>query len=516
LAVLLLASAVRLVNVRQPLVENFIDRQVHTAMMARNLARGGSVLYPEIDIGPFPAYYMLEFPGYPALAALAARLSGLPLDAAGRLVSIAATAVACVLLYALVRRRDGAAVACVAAAMLALMPVTVRYGRAFQPDATMLALLVAGVWAMDRWTERGERRYLALAALATAAALLLKVIAAYVLLPLAYLAWHRCGRGVLRRWDQWLALAVAVLPSLAWYVHAWHVAAGTTTVSTPFWHAHKWIALDRLADLSTYRQLAYFIGLRVVTPVGLVLAVAGALLRASDASHSGARAPLSPPGRGAGGEGLRRTGAAPVAPLLFHAWLGSLLTYFPILVRKLDHEHYYLALAPVASVFAARALCALAAAPMGARFYVTGSMAAFGLGAGLLATNLLASVSTFLVPSEWRHVTAAAAAARECTPPDALVAAHSSVLFYADRRGFTVAYEPHEVGYLLSTWGRPSGDATPTELLDFYRERGAAYFVELLGTSRERNNRAFFEHVRAHYRVVREEPGQFLIVSLGD
>src|SRR5207244_9214878 len=63
-AVLLVALAVRLVNLHQPLFENFIDRQVHTAMMARNLAEGGSVLYPEIDVGPFPAYYMLEFPVY--------------------------------------------------------------------------------------------------------------------------------------------------------------------------------------------------------------------------------------------------------------------------------------------------------------------------------------------------------------------------------------------------------------------------------------------------------------------
>src|SRR5262249_5371177 len=122
--------------------------------------------------------------------------------------------------------------------------------------------------------------------------------------------------------------------------------------------------------------------------------------------------------------------------MLFHIWLASLVTYFPILIRKLDHEHYYLALAPVAAVFIARALVAIAGAPLGTWFYMNGKVAAVGLAAGLLASDLLACVSTFRVPSEWQHVREAAAAARECTPADALVAGHSAVLFYADRRGF--------------------------------------------------------------------------------
>src|SRR5262245_65696030 len=77
----LVTLAPRLLCPSQPLVENFIDRQVHTAMIARNLARGGSLLYPEIDIGPFPAYYMLEFPAYPWLAETLAAFFSVPLDA---------------------------------------------------------------------------------------------------------------------------------------------------------------------------------------------------------------------------------------------------------------------------------------------------------------------------------------------------------------------------------------------------------------------------------------------------
>lgn len=484
--VLLLALAIRLVNLRQPLLENFVDRQVHTAMMARNLARGGSPFYPEIDVGPFPAYYMLEFPGYPAVVAALSGVLHIELDVAGRLFSALATAVACAALFGLVHPRDGRMVAWLAAMTLAVMPVAVRYGRAFQPDATMLGLLVAGVWAMDRWAERDRTVYLFAAALATSLALLLKVIAAYILLPLAYLAWNRCGRSTPRRWELWVALALCVVPSALWYGHAYAVAAGITTVSTPFWHLDKWLAPAVLLREATYRELAYYVGLRVLTPIGAALAVGGVLVRAQ-----GKRA------------------------LLFHVWLASLATYAPVLLRKLDHEHYYLALAPVSAVFIARALGAVFHAPLSDRLYVGGRPAAAALALALLSCNFLACRSTFRTPAEWSHVTEAAQAARQCTPPGALVASHSSVLFYADRRGFATVYAPHEIQYSFRTWGQTTSYANPVELLEFYRHHGADYLVELLGTGRELDNPGFFGYIRQRYQVVREVPGKYLVIALG-
>jgi len=521
--IFLFALAIRVVHLSQPLVENFIDRQVHTAMMARNLARGASWLRPEIDIGPFPAYYMLEFPGFPALAAVVASMTGLPLDMAGRLLSALSMAAACVFLFDLVRRNDGMAVAFVAASALAAMPVTIRYGRGFQPDSLMFALLVAGVWSMGRWSTRGFKRDLAIAAAATSGALLLKVISAYVLVPMAYLAWQRCGRTAWRRWELWIAVAVIAIPSAAWYVHAWHVASSMTTVSTTFWQADKWIALGRFAQIDTYRQLAYFVGWRVLTPVGVALAIVGAFLRvvASRLEDSGPK--IEELGSRVVNEVVERSSACHGAqsailnprtsPLLFHVWLASLALYFPILVRKVDHEHYYLALAPAAAVFIARALVALAAAPLATRCYVTGKQAAAALGVALVATDALSCQSTFRAPREWRHVMEASAAARELTPPDSLVVAHSSVLYYADRRGFAMDYSPSDVAYLLSTFGQTPAAPTANDLVEFYRGRGATHFVELLGM---REHSDALDLLRLRYRVVREAPGQFIVVALDD
>jgi hypothetical protein len=489
------AVSIRLVNWDQPLLENYIDRQVHTAMMAGNIARGGSLLRPEIDIGPFPAYYMLEFPGYPAMVAAAGKLTGWQLDATGRCISALAIAVACLAIFGIVRRSDGAATALVAAVVLALMPVTIRYGRAFQPDALMLALLVVGVWAADRWSADGSRGWLVAAAVSTSMALLLKVIAAYVLVPLAYLAWRRHGRSVWRQWDLWLVALAIIVPSAAWYWHACHVATDAATVSTPFWQLHKWIAPARFLDPATYRQLAYYIGLRGLTPIGAALLVVGVMIRVRSRSRDERPAPSW-------------------APFLAHIWLASLLAYLPILVRKLDHEHYYLALAPIAALFIARALVMLGRSCLASQFYVNGRVAAAVVAAGLAASTVLASASTYRTPREWRHVVSAAAAVRQRTPPDALVAGHSAVLFYAGRRGFTFAYGPDEIEYLFGTWRANATDFSPDALLEFYRRQGATYFVELLGTNRERENQVFFRNVRSRYPIVYEETGDFTIYEL--
>jgi 4-amino-4-deoxy-L-arabinose transferase-like glycosyltransferase len=363
----------------------------------------------------------------------------------------------------------------------------------------MMSLLTLAIWSMDRWAERGKRRQLLVAALATAGALLLKVIAAYVLIVFGFLAYCRWGRSMVKRWELWLALLLAVAPAAAWYLHAWEVATSGSTVSTPFWQAHKWIALERLGEPETYRQLAYFVGLRVLTPVGVILAMIGVLVRVPARwechEHGEVESDVD---RG----------------LLFHVWLASLLAYLPILIRKLDHEHYYLAGAPVAAVFAARAIRAIGQAPLGGRLYLGGrAIAALSL-VLYFGASMVACASTYRVPAEWNHVLDAAHAARTVTEPDALVAGHSSVLFYADRRGFTFAYGPDEIEYLFGTWGKRPAEASPMELLDFYRGQGADYFVELLGTNREHSNREFFERVRQRFQVVAESPGQFMVVAL--
>ena len=138
LAALLLATvAPPLVRLDQPIVENYVGRQVPTAMVARNLDRGSGFLRPQLDTGPFPNLFLVEPPVYAAAVVGLRRLTGLA-DRPRRAGSsrrwrrrLGAWG-----LFGLVRRRERAAVALRRGRRRSrLLPVMIRYGRAVQPDA---------------------------------------------------------------------------------------------------------------------------------------------------------------------------------------------------------------------------------------------------------------------------------------------------------------------------------------------------------------------------------------------
>src|SRR4051812_12921168 len=146
---LLLAFAARAVRSDQPIVENYVGRQVPTAMVARNLERGSGFLRPQLDTAPVPNLFLVEPPIYAMVAGRVHSSTGLSLGAAGRLVSALAMALGAWGLYGLVRRREGNRVAILSLAVFAALPVTLRYGRAFQPDALMLGCLLASLRSWD-------------------------------------------------------------------------------------------------------------------------------------------------------------------------------------------------------------------------------------------------------------------------------------------------------------------------------------------------------------------------------
>src|SRR5215218_1948297 len=91
----------------QPILENYVGRQVPTAMVARNLDRGSGLLRPQLDTGPFPNLFLVEPPVF-ALAAVGLRRAlAWDLEPAGRLVSALATTLGAWGLFGLVRRREG-------------------------------------------------------------------------------------------------------------------------------------------------------------------------------------------------------------------------------------------------------------------------------------------------------------------------------------------------------------------------------------------------------------------------
>lgn len=482
-----------LLTIQQPIVENYVGRQIPTAMVTRNLARGSGFLYPQLDTGPFPSYFLVEPPIYAALVAGFNQLTNLPVDAAGRLVSALAAWIAALALFANVR-----APASRWPTMLAflLLPLSLRYGRAVQPDMLALALVLVGLSGWSRWSERGGLIWFAAGFLTLSAGIATKALGAFALLPVACLIAPRLtGFGAFRPsqyvWTG-LLLAAHLIPAGLWYLHAAQLATSTDSAAT-FGNLDQWTSsLGPAAWFKphTWGWIARFGLVRAFTPLGLALGAAGLV---------------------AGG------------PSIWRLWTLGALAMLAMVPGKLHHEYYWLWVAPGlavgTSVIYERMKPAQTAArsdPAHARILERLWFAILWFTFGGLC--LLTARSTWRTPDEWRPLNRARALAEGHIPENVLVIAHEATLFTLDRRGMRLENEPAAMTRALAEWGVkiPPHQAAPGTALRWYHHFGARYLVEVgdpargtLATAWAREARRLALHILA------DEPG-LLVVAFAE
>jgi hypothetical protein len=407
---LALTFAIRAIHPDQPIVENYVGRQIPTAMVARNLERGSGFLQPQLDTGPFPNLFLVEPPIYAQVVASIRPLTGFELEPTGRLVSAAATVLAAWGLFGLVRRREGSLVALLALGSFCVFPVMIRYGRAFQPDALMLGCVLAGLRGWDEFEDRGNWRWAAFGGFVLAMGLALKITVAWALIPCMV---------VVRRWPiGWRVVAcVAMLvPAMAWYVSAWEQVArpGTGSLAS-FDNANLWLrsfSTGAWLRFSTYENLGWGLFVRSFTPVGFVLAFWGLM-------------------------------ASGKVDRLWLGWgVGCALSIL-CLASKWHHAYYWMVVAPLAAVGVARGLVRLGkiGRPMAG---ISGSF--------FLALCLVQSASTWKTPPEWGSLLEAANELATRAGVEQLVVAPEAVLYYADCRGYRLEFDQAAMVRAAGEW----------------------------------------------------------------
>ena len=470
LALTLLAGLVlRSLHPGQPIAENYVGRQVPTAMVARNLERGSGFLRPRLDTGPFPNYFPVEPPVYQALVVGLRRAAGLPLDACGRLTSALAATLAAWGVYAMARRRWGEGPALAAATAFSMLPIVIRYGRAFQPDALMIGACTAGLACWDRAVARGGGRALMAAGWGLmAVGLAAKVTAAYILAVALLAVFPR------RDWKAVALCASALLPAVAWYAWASHLtalsASGASAENRDIWMGI--LGPGALGSGETWRSIGKFLVVRAFTPLGFL----GALW------------------------GLR--GAATGARVWW-AWAALATATMAALAAKLHHEYYWLCLAPAAAAGLGAAWGRLDARRPGLAF---ASALAFA------AMALRLSDSTWRTPDEWATLAEAGRAVAEETAPDDLIVAPEALLYQADRRGCRLEYTAAAATRAASEWAPQANLISPLELVEFYESRGARWFadlgVDLLDGDPARTD--LHQDIGHRYKIVIDRPDVFL------
>src|SRR5206468_10445635 len=279
----LLAVGVRLVLIDQPYVDYWSWRQSDVAAIARNFFEYGFRFgYPQIDwAGGSAGYVGTEFPILPFLAAICYKFAGIH-EWIGRSQSVIFFAISLPFFFLLVRGIFGSSAATWATFFYAFAPLNVFAGRSFMPDVPSLSLEIIGLYFFLCWLGDRKPAPLYLAAIAISLSILIKATSIVIAAPILYLVvadgadlgrvggCHTLGSRSQRQRLQLAAfVAIAILPSVAWYWHADQIAER-------YYPHHSFGAGGvRLESFSWYWEIAQQTATSSLTPLLAMMALIG-------------------------------------------------------------------------------------------------------------------------------------------------------------------------------------------------------------------------------------------------
>lgn len=335
---MLVALALRLHGIHDPLLDHPGWRQGDTAAIARNFARlRYNILFPQTMYnGPPPNYVELELQIVPFLAATLYKVFGIH-EIFGRLIGVAFSLATVATLAFFGRWLFRSTVAGFTAAYFyAIFPGSVYYGRTFMPDAAMVFFLTTALFVATRYFVDNGRVTAKPAAWLTALlslAYLAKPVAVVALVPLSAMGVER-GRAGLRLRPLSLAVVLIVpLLILAVYDRAvdshaqWHWASGITRLHVlPSLRRALTNASALASKLADFRIMLGVLRDRLMGGIAFTLAVAGLLAL-----------PWS----------------APRSRSLLWAWLAGGLFYIFVVVTVERVDYYMLPLLPLGALLIA-------------------------------------------------------------------------------------------------------------------------------------------------------------------
>lgn len=235
-------------------------RQTDTASIAYHFfANGYKLFYPQIFWGGNgPGYVETEFQLYPFIISLSYYLFGEHYWL-GKLVSLLFSISMWLVFYLLAKKILGASPAANWALLfLVFSPLSLRYSVAFMPEATVMFLYIASLFYFVRWSETSKKGHLCVAAIASAFAILVKPTAIHIGLIFALFALTNWGISILKRWEIWLASALALIPGFLWFWHARNIyLTYGNTFGILSGGDNKFINLDLLLSPHIYYHLPF-------------------------------------------------------------------------------------------------------------------------------------------------------------------------------------------------------------------------------------------------------------------
>lgn len=310
LAVIIIAGLIlRWQNLMTPLADFHSWRQADTAAVARNYIRDGiDLFHPKYDdLSNIQSgsdnpngYRMVEFPLYNAATAIVGMIPRVPVEVAGRLVSILSSLIVIAIIYFLVLEERGVIAAAAAGFVYALFPFFVYFSRVVLPESMALACTFLGLFFLyqNRYPQKkwSAISFYVLATVFFAAGILIKPTVIFYALSFGWLFLRKYEWDILKKWPVYVFFVLAFLPTLLWRQYILSFPEGIpvsdwliTSVNTsggmmPIFMKpafFRWIFFERFNNLifGGYLTVFFVLGLlRKPRSIFLVSIVASAML----------------------------------------------------------------------------------------------------------------------------------------------------------------------------------------------------------------------------------------------
>ncbi len=261
-----LAFAVRLYKLDNPVADWHSFRQADTAAVARNFVKDGfNVLYPQSDSFtilnekrlPNPnRYFINEFPLYNSIVAVVYKNFGINTNYA-RLVSISFAALGTFFLYLLTRKLFDTKVAALATLFYAILPYNVYYGRVIMPEPAFICFSIISFYLLLLFVEKPNLLRGLIFSIIFATAMLVKPYAIFLYIPFVYWVFANHGLQAFKKPMFYIAPILSLIPLALWryhiYLHPeaafaskWLLNQGDIRFSGAFF---RWLIFDRLNRL---------------------------------------------------------------------------------------------------------------------------------------------------------------------------------------------------------------------------------------------------------------------------
>ncbi|MBV8083023.1 MAG: glycosyltransferase family 39 protein [Candidatus Eremiobacteraeota bacterium] len=283
--IVLLGCALRLIHIRDPILDHPGWRQGDQAAIARNFAQlQDNIFYPQVDYdGPPPNYIELELQIAPFTAAQLYRAFGVH-PVIGRTIVMLFSLGTIVLLYFLGAELLSPRAGLIAALLFAIAPGAVYYGRTLTPDSVMVFFMTGTLLFWWRWCMRRAPADFAVAFCFGALAWLAKPPALLILVPLIAVPLVQRGWRAFADWSLYVFIAGTLLPFALYFHHVqaiaeWHWFSGITQKHVlPTLRAELSSASAFFAGVRSTLALLPMLSSTILGPVLFGLALGGSLV----------------------------------------------------------------------------------------------------------------------------------------------------------------------------------------------------------------------------------------------